>query len=240
MILLTFDTDHMTENMMARFVRDILPADLPFTFFCHQPFECLAQSANEIAAHPFLANSRDWPGTIRDLCGSIAALTGAPPVGFRAHSLVTSQLLMIQAAEAGFRYVSSMSVAPEQNVPCFRSVWDICEVPIRYMDNMDLWARDKTGLSERCFSRKVIDMAMDPAQTFCFDFHPLHIYLNTSRFSDYEAWVQAGRPELTAPVERAAYGVRDFFLDLCSEARKRNASLSTCRDATGAIPRRLA
>jgi hypothetical protein len=157
-------------------------------------------------------------------------------MGLRPHSLMCSQLYLVRLHEIGIQYVSSITIDPEQDMACFRYPWGPIEIPIRYMDNMDLWARDKTALTETRFSKTIIENAISSRRLFCFDFHPVHIFLNTSRFEDYEQWVRDGRPELPEPVERRDYGTRHFFLDLCNEIRRSGAPIATCRQVADAFP----
>jgi hypothetical protein len=233
MIALTFDTDHMTEGMMLQFMQ-IIPPDLPYTFFCHRAFPRLKLENSEIAIHTSLSAPERWINVTTALRSEIETIAG-PVVGLRPHSLMCSQLYLVGLHEIGIQYVSSITINPEQDMPCFRYSWGPIEVPIRYMDNMDLWSRDKAGLTKTCFSKAIIEAAISSRQLFCFDFHPVHIYLNTSQFADYEEWVREGRPDLAKPVERRDYGTRDFFLDLCSEIRRSRAQIATCRQAADAV-----
>ena len=234
MIALTFDTDHMTDGMMAQFGQ-IIPSDFPYTFFCHRAFPKLRFDKSEIAMHTNLRAPESWIDVTTALRSEIEAIAG-PVSGLRPHSLMCSQLYLVRLHEIGIVYVSSITIDPEQDMPCFRYPWGPIEIPIRYMDNMDLWSRDKAGLTQTCFSKKVIESAICSRQLFCFDFHPIHIILNTSRFGDYEQWVHDGRPDLPKPIERRDYGTRDFFLDLCREIRRSGAEIATCRQAAAAFP----
>jgi hypothetical protein len=229
MIAITFDTDHMTDPMMRVFLRDILPPRIATTFFCYRPFESLAGAGHEIGLHPYFGPaSGDWLETTLALRDTIARAMGVTAAGVRPHSLKCSQNFLVQLHDAGFGYVSTVELPTRSPIPAYRHTWGPIEIPIRYMDNMDLWKRDKRGLPHRCFAPEILDMALNGPELFCFDFHPIHIYLNTSTFADYEAWTKAGRPELAQPVERNAYGVRDFFLDLCHAMLERGESGMTC------------
>jgi hypothetical protein len=235
MIVFSFDTDHMTERMMALFVERILPPNLSCTFFCTQPFEVLRGRGHEIAAHPFLKERESWVAETAQLRAKLEGVAGGPIRGVRPHSLVSSQTYIIDLDARGVQYLSSITVSAATDVAAFRYPWGPVEIPIRYMDNMDLWARDKRRLAHTPFSRDIIDFALD-ARLFCFDFHPVHLLLNTSAFSDYEAWVREGRPELLSPIERPDCGVRDFFLDVCAAIEKRGSPLATCAEIATSVP----
>lgn len=230
-IVITFDTDHMTDPMMEVFVRTILANDVACTFFCSQWFPSLTNVQHvELALHPYLANSSEWIAKTIDLRSAVSAGSGRRIAGLRPHSLMCSQKYLVDLDEIGITYVSSISVPVEQEVSPFRYPWGPVEIPIRYMDNMDLWWRDKRGSGRSCFDTATIDLALASSTLFCFDFHPIHIYLNTTRFADYEAWVRDGRPNLEKPIERASYGVRDFYIELCNAIRRSGALHGTCAD----------
>ena len=234
---MTFDTDHMTDHTMAVFQDEILPPEFAYSFFCYKPFPVLAARGHELAIHPHLEASESWVDKIRAMRAELSLAHGEEPMGLRPHSLACSQNLIVQLNSLGLEYVSTISLPAGMEADCFRYPWGPVEIPIRYMDNMDLWARDKTGLSAKCFARETIDRALDSRSAFCFDFHPIHIFLNTSTFGDYEAWVNAGRPPLERPVQRQGYGVRDFFLEICNESAKRGLKFTNCRDAARQVAR---
>jgi hypothetical protein len=228
MIVLTFDTDHMTERMMDIFIDRIMPPDITATYFCSRPFASLRGAKGELAPHPVLEPSRPWLQALQDKIREVEDFYQAEVEGLRTHSLVSSQQMMVQLNTLGLSYVSSIAIPYSANIAPFRGPWGVVEIPIRYMDNMDLWARDKTGLQSRCFDEAIIELAMTEGQHFCFDFHPIHIMLNTAQFADYETWVQRGRPELDDLVKRRCYGTRDFFLDLCAAIRRAGREHVTC------------
>ena len=236
MIIMTFDTDHMTENMMAVFLNEIVPKALPATFFCYKVFDCLVGASQEVAMHPSFAEGEAWLPATRKLQTALADKHDVVPRGLRPHSLMSSQRYVVDLNGLGFEYISSISVPSAVDIACFRYPWGPVEIPVRYMDNMDLWARDKTHQTTACFEPRIIADAVTAKGVFCFDFHPVHIYLNTSRFEDYEEWVKAGRPELSRPIERAAYGTRDFFFDVCEAAAREGLKMLTCLEAARATP----
>jgi hypothetical protein len=230
MIAITFDTDHMTPDGLRHFLDEVLPPDVKATFFCYRPFACLTGTRHEIAVHPYLAGSPDWMATTRELVAAVEDENGVRVRGLRPHSLMSSQNYVVQLNGAGIEYVSTVCSPPDLETEAFRYPWGPVEIPIRYMDNMDLWARDKTGLTQECFSPAHIKNAVSATGMYCFDFHPIHILLNTSKFSDYDEWTRSGRPELRSCVGDDRYGVRNYFLDLCREIRKAKAELQLCVD----------
>ncbi len=234
MIVLSFDTDHMTDNMMGLFLSECLPSEVPTTFFCTQRYSELAKRRNaEIALHPVLDHTHDWKSITEGMIADIGSTEGVS--GIRAHSCAYQQKYGVLLSELGLHYVSQVTLPFECEVEPFMHPWGIWEIPIRYMDNMDMWASERSGLTARKFSVKVLEAAISSKTPFCFDFHPVHILLNTSCMEDYARWAEAGRPEISALARNRNYGVRDYFNDLLQLAADANAEFSTCRDILGSI-----
>lgn len=229
-IAITFDTDHMSQDGLAYFLEAVLPKNITATFFCYQPFACLRGTAHEVAAHPYLAGSSDWLSTAKHLIHQIEDDNQCEIKGLRPHSLMSSQNFIVQLNSIGLKYVSSISAHPDLDTDAFRYPWGPVEIPIRYMDNMDLWARDKAQQPVHCFSKSHIKNAVSCEGLYCFDFHPIHILLNTSVFNDYENWTREGRPELKSCVVGTGYGVRDFFLDVCDAIISAEQTVHLCKD----------
>lgn len=234
MIAITFDTDHMTPDGLSYFIDAVVPKSIRATFFCYRPFVCLNSTDHEVAVHPYLAESSDWISTTRELIDKVESASNRKVRGLRPHSLMSSQNYIVKLNSIGMDYVSSISAHPEMDVDVFRYPWGPAEIPIRYMDNMDLWARDKTHQTGECFSKSHIENALNSSGVYCFDFHPIHILLNTSHFSDYEEWTSRGRPELKSCVGSESYGVRSFFLDICSAIERAGDTAYLCSDIVSA------
>jgi hypothetical protein len=207
-----------------------MPSGLKATFFCYRPFRCLTGSVHEVAVHPYLATSTDWISTTKDLISRIEDENGVAVKGLRPHSLMSSQNYLVQLDSEGIEYVSSVCASPNTDSHVFRYPWGPVEIPIRYMDNMDLWARDKAKITDECFSKSHIQNSLLSSGVYCFDFHPIHILLNTSRFDDYNQWTVSGRPEIKSCTGIDQYGVRSYFLDLCQAINGSSAHTELCID----------
>src|SRR5690349_3943255 len=88
MICLTFDTDWMSDEGIARFL-----AEFPFegegTFFLHDRFTSFGGSTHELCPHPFIGDLANW----RDGLASLAAALPRRPRGVRPHSCVFSHMV---------------------------------------------------------------------------------------------------------------------------------------------------
>jgi hypothetical protein len=226
MISLTFDTDHMSEARMEEFLAEVAPRG-GLTFFCTQYYGCLNEDRMEVAPHPFLGGGRNW---LEELRAKRAEFRAA--LGWRAHSCVFSHTLAEWLCWNGYVYVSTHDSfgckAPQPS----RHMWGLWHAPIYYMDNMDFsrhrfWPERK----ERPFSREIIDTAMKGDGFYVFDFHPIHLLLNTPD----PDWYMKARShflagEKVADLRHDGYGARSFFDDLITAMRENNLASVTVMD----------
>lgn len=229
MICLTFDTDWVSDADMARFLAEFqLPGRA--TFFCHQPFQSLASTMHEVCPHPFISDLDDWQPGLDDLRNRVNARAR----GVRTHSCVFSHMVGIGLRDMGFDYVSQANNLYQRGLSPFRHPWGIWELPIYYMDNMDFWMRvNWPDVHHEPFSDGVIDAAIDGQGLYVFDFHPVHIALNTRTPQDYQQVKRAIVSDGASPFDFAAAGrgTRTFFERLCAEMVRAGHSSMTCSNA---------
>jgi hypothetical protein len=210
MICLSFDTDHMDEARMREFLKRV---DIPgaATFFCTQRYESLEATRHELCPHPFLEQGRNWEEELR------AKRDEFPQArGWRSHSCVFSHILAEQVGRLGYRYVSTHDDFGRPGPRPHRHCWGIWHMPIYYMDNLDFsrtrfWPDD----GRPAFAPALIEQAVVDDGIYVFDFHPIHLLLN----SDSTDWYFKHRDRFLGgePVERlnsSGYGVRSFYQDL--------------------------
>jgi hypothetical protein len=207
MIALSFDTDHMNEARMAEFLADV-PLPGGGTFFCTQPYRCLERDEFELAPHPFLGGGRDW---LRELKAKRAEFPTA--LGWRSHSCVFSHTLAEWLCLNGYVYASTHDALGIKGVRPVRQMWGIWQVPIYYMDNLD-FSRKRFWPErvEEPFSHSLIDNALNDDGLYVFDFHPIHLLLNSPDAGWYSA-VRSHflRGESTAVLRYAGLGARSFY-----------------------------
>ena len=223
MIYITFDTDHMTDNRMDSFLStfELIGS---CTFFCTQRFDALESTKHarhEIGLHPFLEDSPDWMMTIE-------RLRAQWPISFeingiRSHSCVFSQRFGVNLFEKGLSYVSHMTPPLGTVIPPFRYPWGIAEVPISYMDNMDL-AYQHLIPNYTALDKNFLHKALMSDLPFVFDFHPIHILLNTTSPQAYAEWWKNGCP---SDYVCNGFGVRDYFISLTETLKKHSSQSQT-------------
>ena len=229
MICLTFDTDWMTDDTLGRFLTEFsVPGQA--TFFCHDVFPSLEATRHEVCPHPFIADLSDWQGPLTHLTSRL----GRPARGVRPHSCVFSHMIGVGLHELGFDYVSQAHGMYQPGLAPFRHPWGVWELPIYYMDNMDFWMRTNwPALAHEPFSPAWIEQSLDDAGLYVFDFHPIHIALNTSSPDDYQRVKARIIDEHVSPFDLTfpGRGARTYFLELCETLTARGTQSHTCSQA---------
>ncbi len=212
MILLTFDTDYMSEEDLVRFVESF-PIPGRATFFLWQPFSKLDLGPHEIGIHPFLSETRPWRETLE----SFTEQLGARPAVLRPHSCAYAHTLGVTAAKLGFRAISQATYLFQDGLGAYRHPWGLWELPIYYMDSMDFTLPlNWPDLEHDPFAPEILARSLRSDALFVYDFHPLHVILNTKSLSEYhpikDQILEGGASafELTRP----GRGAQTFYLEL--------------------------
>jgi hypothetical protein len=216
-ICLSFDTDHMDEARMREFL-DVVPIPGAATFFCTQPYECLEVTGHEIGPHPTLEPGMDWDAELQARRRQFPEATG-----WRAHSCLFSHMLALQLAQLGYVYASTHDDFGGSSPAPQRVAWGIWQIPIYYADNLDFSTpRFWPQLEWEPFAPELIERAVRDAQgVYVFDFHPVHLLLNTPQ-ADY--YLERREPfREGAPLEELRFGgqgTRSFYDDLLAEMQR--------------------
>jgi hypothetical protein len=229
MICLSFDTDWMSEDALQKFLQDF-PLPGRGTFFCHEAFRCLQPTAHEQCPHPFISDLENWQGGLAQLRGAV----NASARGVRTHSCVFSHMIALRLHEMGFEYVSNTTAIHQTGLAPFRHPWGVWELPIYYMDNMDFWAGGNwPGLKPQPFDRRWIDQALQEPGLYVFDFHPIHVALNTRTPDDYQSVKRRIVEDGVSPFELTfpGRGSRVYFQELCDAMRAAGQQSVSCSDA---------
>jgi Polysaccharide deacetylase len=210
-ICLSFDTDHLDEPRMREFV-DTVRVPGAGTFFCTQRYEALS-APHEICPHPYLPEGADWDFELE------AKRADFPEArGWRAHSCVYSHLLAQRIAADGYAYASAFDQFGRGGIEPSREAWGVWHLPIYYMDNLDFsLPRFWPGAAHRAFDPALIETVLADDGIYVFDFHPVHLLLNSTSAESY--FERRGAFVAGAPLEDlrcTGYGARSFYDDLCT------------------------
>ena len=94
-------------------------------------------------------------------------------------------------------------------------------------------SRNWDGLNHRPFNPEIIERAVGNEALYVFDFHPLHIALNTGKPDDYVAVKERILNEGVSPFDLRfpGRGTREFFVELCSAMEKVGERSRGCFEA---------
>jgi polysaccharide deactylase WbmS-like protein len=227
-ICLSFDTDHLDEGRMEEFLATV-PIPGEGTFFCTRRYECLGPP-HEVCPHPLLEEGGNWE---EELAGTRGAFPAA--VGWRSHSCIYSHLIAQRVAAAGYLYASTQ-LDPLPPARPFREAWGLWHMPIFYMDNLDFsQSRFWPGTTRVPFGEEIIERALADDGIYVFDFHPVHLTLNSASAAAYferrDAFL-AGEPLDALRCE--GRGARTFYDELCARMERDGVRSVRMRDALAA------
>jgi len=230
MLCLTFDTDHMDEVHMVRFLESV---EIPGqgTFFCTQRYYCLDATHHEIGPHPTLDARTEWDGELARARGLFPEARS-----WRSHSCVFSHLLAEWLAGNGYQCASTNDQFGQRGIQPIRHPWGVWHLPIYYMDNMDFsrgafWPNS----GDSPFSDTLIDIAIANEGVYVFDFHPIHLLLNTPSRDFYFACRERFKTE--GPLAELAFdgvGTRTFYQRLCKAMSEHGLRSLTLDEAISA------
>jgi hypothetical protein len=234
LICVTVDVEWAHDEVLADLVRLLDEHAVRATFFCTHPG--IQVLGHERALHPNFRRTGDALRTLYRKAGSgLAALTDLDvyrdvvqatkafcpeATGVRAHSLhYDTQLVAIYESE-GIEYDSSYCMPLVDNIRPFWKERGVLEIPIYYMDHVDLMERgSEFDVSRLCLNRPGLKV---------LDFHPNMVYTNAPTCDFYEdTKTFYGQPERLRAVRHTGRGVRSLFVDLLDCIARRRMAAAT-------------
>jgi hypothetical protein len=166
-VCITLDVDWVNENIL-QYVVDILNRyDIRATFFATHDSKLLKQLNNikfEIGLHPNFNNSNgDFEKPIKDLKEIYPDAMGA-----RSHSLFVSSNILKNYKKYGMKYESNNFLYLHPNLEVTKRFKNFKSIPF-------FWSDDKTIELEE----EEINSYLDIDGLKIYNFHPIHIFLNT-------------------------------------------------------------
>lgn len=230
MICLSFDTDYMTPQSIETFFSKT-PIPGKGTFFLWKPFPRTNWAGHEIQPHPYVDDLTKFGSNLDSFVESLHM--PLRPQGVRTHSCVMSHMVGIDLGKRGYKYASMSSPLFQTGLTPYRHPWGIWEMPIYYMDNMDFCMPENwPALGHEPFSPSLIERALSNEGLYVFDFHPLHIALNTTSYDGYQNVKAAiARGEDPHDLRMPGRGVAIYFQELCEAMDKAGVASEGLGDA---------
>jgi hypothetical protein len=218
MIAITSDTDWAPVEVIE-FMTSLLDSyGMTATFFCTDE-RGKAIRHHELAIHPFFKSVRAEKATLYRL---LRAYPNAK--GLRGHCGYFHTRLTDVCKELGLKYDSSYLIPGQMTEP-FMLFNDVLEIPACFQDNH--WFTRKTPFSP--FLTRVVSGSGIPA---VFNFHPIHVYLNTDCPQTYlkaKPYYQNATALLKFRRPLGTMGTRDLLIELLDLIRKKDLTTCTMR-----------
>lgn len=212
-VVLTFDLDWAPEEVVADTIEILERFPVGATFFATHAsalMRGLERPRHELAIHPNFNPLLNGGGgharaVIDDLMRQYPEARGS-----RAHSLVQGSPIYNHLAEAGLRYDCSLLLPYQVGLRPHTLPNGLVRIPY-------FWEDDAHFAYRRPFVLDRIDL--DPVEPNIFDFHPVHIYLNT----EVEERYLAAKPSYQDPRSLLAHrnvdtpGTRSLLIEILEE-----------------------
>ncbi len=238
-VYLTFDLDWACDAVIAATLDILEREELPATIFVTHGTPLLARMRKnprlELGVHPnfippnlgntdvslFLDYAKGLMQNYKQLVPEATTL--------RAHGLTQNSRLLDLMAEMGYTRESNLliTLSSGMNLRAFYHWNGIMRVPYFWEDDIHC-----VEIERKVWHGWDVQPFLDNTCLKVFDFHPIHVFLNTENLARYEG----ARPHFKNPEVLAALanteirGDRDFLLDLVQTARQMDYGFGLLRD----------
>ena len=204
------------------------------TFFCTQRYQALDGGPHELCPHPTLDEDGDWTAELDRKRAEFPDARGVRP-----HTCINGHMISIEFKKRGFEWISARDEPGRQGIVPYREAWGVWHVPIYYMDNMDFSFGDFWPEAPAApFGRELLEAATRQPGLYVFDFHPIHLMLNSTSAEEY--FSRRDRFKAAEPLEEIrceGYGASDYYADLVSLMQEAGVESVGISDALAAATR---
>jgi hypothetical protein len=211
MIGISFDVDWAPDEVIEDTLALLDEAGVRATLFATHPTPVLQRPlAHEVGIHPnFL------PVTTAEAAATLDRLMAAYPdaAGVRCHSYHQSSPILEMFVQRGLRYDSNLVMLGCRGLRPFRHWNGMTRLPV-------FWEDDVNCIVGGSWEPAELDLD-EPDSLFIFDFHPVHVFLNTESLARYEAarphYHDPGELRRHANPETSGIGTRVFLRRLLEQ-----------------------
>ncbi len=225
-LVITSDTDFVSDGILSYAYSTL--TDTPCTFFVtgNSDFVATTMSQNklwEVEPHPNFIDGSTHGNSIGRVFDTVNSfkVNGA---GFRCHRYFFSNDVAERFADIGYKYSSNVCT-DLQCVPPFKTRYGLMEFPIFFEDGGFLKYHGTPNFE------RVLDRMNNPDGIYVFNFHPIHIALNSCDFTtsralkdtlSYEQYRALSMQDVFKVRNSKQYGMSDFLNDLLRFAAVNN------------------
>lgn len=212
-VCLTFDVDWASEPVLEHLINKLTDLNLSATFFATHDSEVL-KSLNsdffEVGIHPNFNHSKG------DIITPIKELKKIYPnaIGGRSHSLFSSSNILEEYEKAGLKYESNIFLPHHENLTVVRRRKNLMSIPFFWSDDY--------YLENKSINKKSIEKLLRVNGLKVFNFHPIHIFINTPSLKYYKKIKEYYHEseKLSMHKNKSHYGVENFFNDILNLINK--------------------
>lgn len=136
----------------------------------------------------------------------------------RSHSMSHSGLWLNAYKELGITHLSQYYMGGVKSIQPVRHVNGLVEVPVYFADDGYLFVEDHKGWNNPSVEEIT---SISEKSVKVFNFHPIHIALNSSSYATYESTKSSHREwDSIAGIRSSSFGARDLLLRLIQEQKE--------------------
>lgn len=214
---MSFDIDWSPEYILEDFYELLRSAALPVTLFCTHRSEMVDKLLElpgcEAGLHPNLQDAEDEAAALAELHGAFQEAKGV-----RVHRLYYHSGLLALFHRAGLNYLSNDLEFLKEGLAPHYDWSELVRLPLYWEDDVHA-----TLLYDSFDSRS---LRLEKPGLKIFNFHPVHLYLNTGRMEDYVACKgDLHDPDRMQKRRNAGAGIRTLFEALTKAAGEHEVEL---------------
>lgn len=225
-IFITFDIDWCSDEVLSYTLDIIEKYDIKVTFFItHETYLLERMRVNpniELGVHPnfnpLLNGDFRYGKSIDEV---IAYYKNIVPeaVSLRSHALTQNSLLLNILNKFNLTHECNSYIPNNSGIELKPYLhWDKTLIRVPHF-----WEDDLHCIYEDSWD---IDIYKDAKGLKVFDFHPIHVFLNTEHLDRYESARESFKDleVLKLSINRSSYGTKDFLIDIIKEKNCQNTN----------------
>lgn len=225
---LTFDIDWAPEFVIRDLIELLKSYEVKATFFCtHSSYVIDNLTDNddfEIALHSNFCNVSTHGKTENDVMGHLLKIHPEAK-GVRSHCLVQSTPVLELFMEKKMDYDCNLLMFGQSHLAPFLNWNGLVRIPYYFEDDL---------YSSYGYPWELENIDLESQGLKIFDFHPIHIFLNSNSMNNYNSARKHSGPitevdeiKLSKYINSVERGAKDFLIDILDLIRKRSITTYT-------------
>jgi len=217
---ITLDIDWAPDEVVKFVIDTLFEYQVKATLFATHKSELIKSldiSRYEIGIHPDFSRDGNYNNVIQ-------ALQAVYPqaIGVRSHGLFESSMILRAFLDNGLKYDVNTFIPMREGLYPFLRLNKLVRIPF-------YWEDDAYFSQPATF--ELSDLQAHKNGLKIYNFHPIHIYMNTSspeHYREYKAFYH--QPDMLSRYRNEGKGVRTLFIDLLRYLSENNMPTCTCRE----------